>query len=342
MPSHHRGSDADGCLDRQSEHGQIDALRRAGGNPPARRQLSGRDGRKEDRADGACRAGGSKWSICRDSIAWRPDRATKWWPSRCSCSGSPTSGPVDVVLCIVDGSNLERHFYLVSQVLELGLPTVAGGEHARRGRQPGIKLELRHLQTRLGIAVVPIQANRGQGLGELKAALIEAVGGTWCSGGTRYSGSRSAGPSSSLFPGGVRKRSARACRLLLATQGCHAAACGCGRPDVPHRLMAASRFRWPKGLRGRCCRRHWCGDCSWIPADISRIRFYRMPTSSSSAPAVGPGTRRGRGLPDSGRGNDGPLRLGPLDASGRGFQPKTFPVTATDRIDRVLTHRFGG
>ena len=30
----------------------------------------------------------------------------------------------DAVLCIVDASNLERHLYLVSQVLELGLPTV--------------------------------------------------------------------------------------------------------------------------------------------------------------------------------------------------------------------------
>ena len=30
----------------------------------------------------------------------------------------------DAVLCIVDASNLERNLYLVSQVLELGLPTV--------------------------------------------------------------------------------------------------------------------------------------------------------------------------------------------------------------------------
>src|SRR5262249_1905246 len=32
--------------------------------------------------------------------------------------------PIDVVLCIVDASNLERNLYLLSQVLELGLPTV--------------------------------------------------------------------------------------------------------------------------------------------------------------------------------------------------------------------------
>src|SRR5438552_3179541 len=32
--------------------------------------------------------------------------------------------PPDVVLCIVDAGNLERNLYLVSQVLELGRPTV--------------------------------------------------------------------------------------------------------------------------------------------------------------------------------------------------------------------------
>ena len=32
--------------------------------------------------------------------------------------------PIDLVVSIVDASNLERNLYLVSQVLELGLPTV--------------------------------------------------------------------------------------------------------------------------------------------------------------------------------------------------------------------------
>src|SRR5580704_15157651 len=33
-------------------------------------------------------------------------------------------GPPDVVVCIVDASNIERNLYLVSQVLDLALPTV--------------------------------------------------------------------------------------------------------------------------------------------------------------------------------------------------------------------------
>jgi ferrous iron transport protein B len=36
----------------------------------------------------------------------------------------PDVGQIDVVVCITDASNLERNLYLVSQVLDLGLPTV--------------------------------------------------------------------------------------------------------------------------------------------------------------------------------------------------------------------------
>ena len=108
------------------------------------------------------------------------------------------------MLCIVDGSNLERHLYLVSQVLELGLPTVVAVNMLDVAASRGIKLELRHLQSRLGIAVVPIQANRGHGIAELKAALVEAVGDRW---GTQY---RSAGrrPMPRYFPRRLKKKSA--------------------------------------------------------------------------------------------------------------------------------------
>src|SRR5208337_3565869 len=88
-------------------------------------------------------------------------------------------GSVDVVLCIVDASNLERHLYLVSQVMELGLPTVVAVNMLDVAASRGIKLELRHLQNRLGVPVVPIQANRGKGIEEIKAAMLEAARCGW-------------------------------------------------------------------------------------------------------------------------------------------------------------------
>jgi len=81
----------------------------------------------------------------------------------------------DVVLCIVDASNLERNLYLVSQVLELGRPTVLALNMVDVAEEKGVQLDVATLADRLGIAVVKVQANKRIGLTELKAALASAV-----------------------------------------------------------------------------------------------------------------------------------------------------------------------
>lgn len=81
----------------------------------------------------------------------------------------------DVVLCIVDASNIDRNFYLLSQLLELGLPTVVALNMTDMAERNGMKLNVPLLSERLGAEVVPIQANRGAGVEELRAALVRAV-----------------------------------------------------------------------------------------------------------------------------------------------------------------------
>jgi ferrous iron transport protein B len=83
--------------------------------------------------------------------------------------------PIDVVLCIVDASNLERNFYLLSQVLELGLPTVVALNMMDVLQGKGIALDLQSLEKQLPVKFVPVQANRGVGLAELKQALVDAA-----------------------------------------------------------------------------------------------------------------------------------------------------------------------
>jgi ferrous iron transport protein B len=83
--------------------------------------------------------------------------------------------PPDVVLCIVDASNLERNFYLLSQVLELGLPTVVAVNMMDVARDKGLTLTLDDLRKRVPVQFVEVQANRGRGLAALKAALVAAV-----------------------------------------------------------------------------------------------------------------------------------------------------------------------
>jgi ferrous iron transport protein B len=83
----------------------------------------------------------------------------------------------DVVLAIVDASNLERHLYLVTQLMELGEPVVIALNMLDVAEGQGIHIDAAQLSKQIGIPVVPIQANKGRGLDRLKDALAEAVGG---------------------------------------------------------------------------------------------------------------------------------------------------------------------
>ncbi len=83
--------------------------------------------------------------------------------------------PPDVILCIVDASNLQRNLYVVSQVLELGRPTVVALNMIDVAQAKEIEIDLERLQSQLGVPVVSLQANRGLGLPELQQALADAV-----------------------------------------------------------------------------------------------------------------------------------------------------------------------
>lgn len=81
----------------------------------------------------------------------------------------------DVVLCIVDASNLERNLYLVSQVLELGLPTVLALNMTDVAQERGLTIDVEQLSQRMGVPVVSLQAHRKRGLAELKQGLHKAA-----------------------------------------------------------------------------------------------------------------------------------------------------------------------
>ena len=81
----------------------------------------------------------------------------------------------DVVLCIVDASNLERNFYLLSQVLELGLPTVVAVNMMDLAESRGLKISLEKLSKQVPVKFVAVQANQGKGINEIKQALAAAA-----------------------------------------------------------------------------------------------------------------------------------------------------------------------
>ncbi len=83
----------------------------------------------------------------------------------------PETPRPDRVVCVVDSANIERNLYMVSQVLELGLPTILVLNMADVAEQREWRIDAAKLSEHLGIPVVKTQAVNGQGLIELKLAL---------------------------------------------------------------------------------------------------------------------------------------------------------------------------
>ena len=80
-------------------------------------------------------------------------------------------GKPDLVVCVVDASNLERHLQLALQVIELELPCVLALNMVDLAEKAGLRLDPAKLSEELGIPVVAMQADAGKGVIELKQAL---------------------------------------------------------------------------------------------------------------------------------------------------------------------------
>ncbi|MBC7980586.1 MAG: ferrous iron transport protein B [Armatimonadetes bacterium] len=83
----------------------------------------------------------------------------------------PDTPKPDLVVCVVDSSNLERHLQLTLQVIEMGLPCLLALNMVDVAEKNGLRLDPAKLSEELGIPVVPMQANAGKGIIELKQAL---------------------------------------------------------------------------------------------------------------------------------------------------------------------------
>jgi len=81
----------------------------------------------------------------------------------------------DVVVTIVDASNLERNLYLVIQLLELGQNVVVCLNMMDLARKSGMEIDHERLSELLGVPVVPTVAHKGEGIEELRRAVLEAA-----------------------------------------------------------------------------------------------------------------------------------------------------------------------
>jgi ferrous iron transport protein B len=215
----------------------------------------------------------------------------------------------DVILSIVDASNLERNLYLTTQALELGVPVVVALNMTDVAEGQGLRLDVARLSRQLGVPVVPIQANKEIGLGRLKEVLAAVGSGQWAvdrKDNSSLSTAHCPLPTVS-FPdaferevhhlhdhigGGVSPFLVR--RLLLDVGGYTEKRLATYHHDLPHDVQLARRRLADAG-------------CA-VPGVEARARYGWIRHATAGCVE----------------------------------RPKVRPVSWTDRIDRVLTHRVWG
>jgi ferrous iron transport protein B len=200
----------------------------------------------------------------------------------------------DVIVAIVDASNLERHLYLVTQLLEIGVPVVVALNMIDIAERHGIRVDAERLRKQLCVPVVAIQANKGSGLQELRDAIVAAAG-------------SGAPPRTPEFPEAFENEVATlhqslpglspflVRRLLLDVGG-----------YTERSLMQSNGHNLSDHLRDARRRLQAAGHP--VPAVEARTRFHWIKETTA-----------------------GCLQ-----------RPSQRPVTWTDRLDRILTHRVWG
>ena len=81
----------------------------------------------------------------------------------------------DVILNIVDGTNLERNLYLTTQLTELGIPVVVAINMMDVVEKNGDKINIDELSRQLGCKVVKISALKGTGITEAAEVAVKAA-----------------------------------------------------------------------------------------------------------------------------------------------------------------------
>lgn len=81
----------------------------------------------------------------------------------------------DVILYVLDASNLDRNLYLLTQVLQIGPPVVVALTMVDVGQKQGLEIDTEELSARLEVPVIPVQATRRIGLMKLQQALGKAA-----------------------------------------------------------------------------------------------------------------------------------------------------------------------
>jgi ferrous iron transport protein B len=82
------------------------------------------------------------------------------------------SQEANLIINVLDASNLERNLYLTLQLLEMQVPMIIAVNMMDVARGQGVQIDLGALEQQLGCQVVPLSANKKQGIEQLKQAIV--------------------------------------------------------------------------------------------------------------------------------------------------------------------------
>lgn len=77
----------------------------------------------------------------------------------------------ELIICVVDASNIERNLYLVSQIIDRQIPVIVALNMIDVAEDMGVEVDAKMLSTELGVPVIPTIGSKGLGIQQLKKAI---------------------------------------------------------------------------------------------------------------------------------------------------------------------------
>lgn len=123
---------------------------------------------------GRARIGENTWAEFLDlpgTYSLYPKRADEWVTYNVLLNKEHDEHP-DILVVIVDASNLKRNLLFASQIIDLKTPVVVALTMMDLARKKGIEIDIDGLQRELGVPVVSINPRKDKGIVELKKLLL--------------------------------------------------------------------------------------------------------------------------------------------------------------------------
>ena len=83
---------------------------------------------------------------------------------------------IKLVVVVADASNLNRNLYLVTQLIDLGIPVAVAMNMMDNAVSSGVHIDLDALSEQLQVPIVPVVASRQRGIDELRKMMFDQIG----------------------------------------------------------------------------------------------------------------------------------------------------------------------